>query len=155
MGGCVSTPNKRTRPRRKQSRRCNKFRVKNSALVSDIPQKRINDSGNHLTDFSVSEFVHVNFEKGQTTKCRRSEVSNATFHLTQLQWHHSQVDPNGTFSPLITIFPARKFLVSQNNLISHLFSHLHGTLKRKKKNRKRMMKKSFGCICKPSSQVDF
>ncbi|XP_010258683.1 PREDICTED: uncharacterized protein LOC104598353 [Nelumbo nucifera] len=94
MGGCVSTPNKRTRPRRKQSRRCNKFRVKNSALVSDIPQKRINDSGNHLTDFSVSEFVHVNFEKGQTTKCRRSEVSNATFHLTQLQWHHSQVDPN-------------------------------------------------------------
>lgn len=57
--------------------------------------KRISDAGSRARDFSVGEFVHVNFEKGATTTCKRSEFSNLTFHLTQVQWNHSQIDANG------------------------------------------------------------
>ncbi|XP_042500236.1 uncharacterized protein LOC122078348 [Macadamia integrifolia] len=93
MGGCVSTQKKRIRPRRKH-RRLNKCRGKISASVPDAPNKRLSDAGNRVTDISVSEFVHVDYDKGATTTCRRSEVSNMTFHLTQLQWLHSQIDAN-------------------------------------------------------------
>ncbi|KAF8389774.1 hypothetical protein HHK36_024293 [Tetracentron sinense] len=65
-----------------------------STSVPDAPMKRISDAGNRVTDFTVSEFVHMDFDKGATTTCRRSEVSNLTFHLTQLQWHHNQIDAN-------------------------------------------------------------
>ncbi|XP_042496143.1 uncharacterized protein LOC122075251 isoform X1 [Macadamia integrifolia] len=94
MGGCVSAPKKRIRPRRKYRLRSSKFHGKISASVPDAPIKRLSDAGNHVTDFSVSKFVHVDFDKGATTTCRRSEVSNLTFHHTQLQWHHSQIDGN-------------------------------------------------------------
>ncbi|XP_073310904.1 uncharacterized protein [Primulina huaijiensis] len=57
--------------------------------VLDVNRKRASDAGARVTDFALSEFVHT------TTTCRRSEVSNSTFHLTQLQWHHSQIDANG------------------------------------------------------------
>ncbi|CAL8161249.1 unnamed protein product [Prunus armeniaca] len=60
--------------------------------------KKINsDAGACLSDYAVNEFVHVVFKNGATTTHRRSKVSNSTFHLTQLQWHHSQYDLNVTF----------------------------------------------------------
>lgn len=81
MGGCVSKSNKRIQTSRRNYRRSGKRRVRIST--------------------SIPEFVHLGFKKGapatttSTTTCKRSEVSNMTFHLTQLQWNHSQVDSNG------------------------------------------------------------
>jgi hypothetical protein len=97
MGGCASKPNVSVNTQRKYFRRRRKGHRKISTSISDIPIKGIGDAGNHVRDFSVSEFVHLDFEKGAATTCKRSEVSNRTFHLTQLQWNHSQIDANGIF----------------------------------------------------------
>ncbi|KZV43400.1 hypothetical protein F511_21992 [Dorcoceras hygrometricum] len=92
MGACVSVPaatikpSKITKLRRKHCVRSKKHNVNS---VPDGNRKRASDAGARVTDFALSEFVHT------TTTCRRSEVSNSTFHLTQLQWHHSQIDAGG------------------------------------------------------------
>ncbi|KAF6171764.1 hypothetical protein GIB67_007285 [Kingdonia uniflora] len=95
MGSCVSTPivKEKIKSRRKYSLKFRKSRGKFSTSVSTAPSKRISDAG-RLTDFSLSEFVHIDLENGATTTCRRSEASNIKYHLTQLQWHHSQIDAN-------------------------------------------------------------
>lgn len=94
MGACVSTPSKTIKPRKKHHHRFKNCCGKISNSVPDGTNKRNSDAGNDITDFAVSEFVHMDFEKGATTTCRRSEVSNSTFYLTQLQWRHSQYDEN-------------------------------------------------------------
>ncbi|CAI9109758.1 OLC1v1009652C1 [Oldenlandia corymbosa var. corymbosa] len=86
MGGCVSTPAHTIKPQRKPHRRSRKLKGQLLACVVDGNRKKHSDA--RVTDFAVSEFVQT------TTSCRRSEVSNGTFHLTQLQWHHSQIDAN-------------------------------------------------------------
>lgn len=95
MGGCASKPHRRVHKQRKCFRRCGKSHGKISTSIPDVPIKGIGDGENHVTDFAVSEFVHLDFEKGAATTCKRSEVSNMKFHLTQLQWNHSQIDANG------------------------------------------------------------
>ncbi|PON96337.1 hypothetical protein TorRG33x02_079260 [Trema orientale] len=95
MGGCVSTPSRKIKSRRKRRHHLSKGLRKISSSVLDGTKKKNGDVGGAcLTDYAVSEFVRMDFENGEKTTCRRSEVSNATFHLTQLQWHRSQCDPN-------------------------------------------------------------
>ncbi|KAK9271539.1 hypothetical protein L1049_001899 [Liquidambar formosana] len=94
MGSCVSTPSKNVKSRKKYHHRSTKCHGKISASVPCGTTKRNSDAGARVTDFAVSEFVRMDFEKGATTACRRSEVSNSTFHITQLQWLHSQIDAN-------------------------------------------------------------
>ncbi|KAG5237232.1 DUF1336 domain-containing protein [Salix suchowensis] len=79
MGGCVSTNNRRIKTTRKHMRKSSKTSGKSSACIADAPIQRLSDAG--ISDFALREF--------------RSEVSNKTFHLTQLQWNHSQIDANG------------------------------------------------------------
>lgn len=97
MGGCVSVPSNAIKGPRNLRRRITRRRQKISSSISipipdDIILKRSGSAGARMTDYSVSEFVHMDFENGATTACRRSEVSNSVFHLTQLQWQLSQYD---------------------------------------------------------------
>jgi len=93
MGGCVSTTHSKVAPHRKKyTRRSRKCRGKLSSNMGETPIKRksFSDTGSRI---SVSEFVQIDIDKGGTTTCRRSEVSNKSFHLTQVHWNH--VDENG------------------------------------------------------------
>ncbi|KAE8648931.1 hypothetical protein Csa_007872 [Cucumis sativus] len=94
MGGCVSTPSKNIKTRKKLHHQFGKYGRKISSSIPRAIIKRKSNAGNRVTDYAVSEFVHMDLESGATTTCRRSEVSNSTFHLTQLQWLHSQYDAN-------------------------------------------------------------
>ncbi|PQQ17798.1 uncharacterized protein Pyn_19972 [Prunus yedoensis var. nudiflora] len=101
MAGCMSTPSKTIKSRKKHCQRVIKCHRKATCSTSDGTKKRNtsfkknnSDAGARMSDYAVSEFVHVDFENGATTTHRRSKVSNSTFHLTQLQWYHSQYDSN-------------------------------------------------------------
>ncbi|XP_022725850.1 uncharacterized protein LOC111282148 isoform X3 [Durio zibethinus] len=97
MGGCVSVHSEpaEPKPHKRHSGRFHKRHGKVATSIPDVRMKRLSDAGSHITDFAVSEYVHLDFENGASTTCKRSEVSNMTFHLTQLQWNHSQIDANG------------------------------------------------------------
>ncbi|BBH00281.1 Protein of unknown function D [Prunus dulcis] len=104
MGGCMSTPSKTIKSRKKHCQRVIKRHRKATCSASDSTKKRntsfkkiYSDAGARVSDYAVSEFVHVDFENGATTTHRRSKVSNSTFHLAQLQWNLSQYDANDGF----------------------------------------------------------
>ncbi|XVF43175.1 hypothetical protein PTKIN_Ptkin02bG0019300 [Pterospermum kingtungense] len=97
MGGCVSV-HSGTAQSRPYGRHLGRFRKRHGKIatsIPDVPMTRLSNAGSHMTDFAVGEYVHLDFEKGTSTACKCSEVSNMTFHLTQLQWNHSQIDANG------------------------------------------------------------
>ncbi|MBA0805672.1 hypothetical protein Gohar_005166 [Gossypium harknessii] len=95
MGGCVSVHSEKaqSRPHKGRFGRFCKNRGKIATSIPDECMKRMSDAGSHVTDIAVSEYV----QKGASTicNCKRSELSNVAFHLTQLQWNHSQIDANG------------------------------------------------------------
>ncbi|XP_050237134.1 uncharacterized protein LOC126686895 [Mercurialis annua] len=94
MGSCVSTANKNIiLSHRKRQQKSIKHRGKITTCVPDVPIKQFSDAG--IKDFAVREFVHLDFDKGEATTCRRSEATNKNFHHTQLQWNHSQIAGNG------------------------------------------------------------
>ncbi|ERN06517.1 hypothetical protein AMTR_s00058p00082800 [Amborella trichopoda] len=79
---------RKTRSRKKFLLRSGRRRrTKNSSTVSDAPKTCTSEATNSIADFAISEFVHMDFEKGANAR--------GTFHLTQLQWHCSQFDTNG------------------------------------------------------------
>ncbi|XP_042443047.1 uncharacterized protein LOC122028095 isoform X1 [Zingiber officinale] len=79
MGACVSKSNCRSRRRSG----CHWFRRSRRMILASIPdarKARIWDDENHSVQIETS------------SKNRKSEFSNMIVHLTQLQWHHTQMD---------------------------------------------------------------
>ncbi|KAG6507550.1 uncharacterized protein LOC121983050 [Zingiber officinale] len=76
MGSCTSRPSSRP----------------SSHKYSHRSRKRIGKSPYPLPEFSVSNFVQV---ETAGKRRRKSVISNLKFHLTQLQWHHTQMDIHG------------------------------------------------------------
>ncbi|XP_052187789.1 uncharacterized protein LOC127798328 isoform X2 [Diospyros lotus] len=95
MGGCTSKASGKIRSRKKHLIRSRQHGRKISSTVPVAPIEHFSDARNSLGDFAVTELVHKNIEKGAIASCRRSDVSNLAFHLSQLQWNHSQIDANG------------------------------------------------------------
>lgn len=95
MGGCMSTPPKRVKTRKKHLCRFGKRHVKISSFHDE--NKIITSETGCVTDFAASQFVHKDFENGKIASFRRSGASNSTYHLKQVQWHLSQVDGDGTY----------------------------------------------------------
>ncbi|KAK8693333.1 hypothetical protein V6N13_070918 [Hibiscus sabdariffa] len=93
MGSCVSAPAKRIKTVRRSHRRIRKCRGKSSGSMTDGTKKRISDS--RVTDIAVSGYAHMEFENGTISAHRKSEFPNSAFHVTQLQWHLSQIDACG------------------------------------------------------------
>ncbi|CAH8391527.1 unnamed protein product [Eruca vesicaria subsp. sativa] len=92
MGGCVSSQrklsNKLQQKKHKHGGRSAQCRSRISASMPDVPMKRMSNA-------SVRDFVHLDFENGAAKMmCKRAEMSNANFHMTQLQWNCSQIDGN-------------------------------------------------------------
>ncbi|KAK6931284.1 Protein ENHANCED DISEASE RESISTANCE 2, C-terminal [Dillenia turbinata] len=96
MGGCVSSVKiMKGSSRKHRSVRPRKCHVRKfSSSISDGALKRISNGGSRVSDFSVSESILVDLDKGAIINCRRSEVSNSSFHLAQLQLNHGQVNDN-------------------------------------------------------------
>lgn len=95
MGGCTSKASGKIRSRKKHLIRSRQHGRKISSTVPVAPIEHFSDARNSLGDFAVTELVHKNIEKGAIASCGRSDVSNLAFHLSQLQWNHSQIDANG------------------------------------------------------------
>jgi len=101
MGSCASNPNRKGSGHKRRKHKSGKRRGNIPTALPEMPLKRVSNAGSLVGDFNLSDFVHLDFENGASAPCRRSEVSNMKFHLTQLQYH-SQIDANGIhvfFSP--------------------------------------------------------
>ncbi|TKY69631.1 hypothetical protein E2542_SST05909 [Spatholobus suberectus] len=96
MGSCASNPNGKSSAHKRRKHKSGKRRGNISTAIPE-PLKRVSNAGSRVGDFSLSDFVHLDFENGAPVPCRRSEVSNMKFHLTQLQYHSHSLDANGKY----------------------------------------------------------
>ncbi|XP_074570959.1 uncharacterized protein LOC141827574 [Curcuma longa] len=82
MGACASKPNCRSR-RRWGSHWYRRSRGMISASIPDATKAQIRGDEQHSVELENSSATYG-----------KSEVSNMIVHLTQLQWHHTQMDGN-------------------------------------------------------------
>ncbi|KAL2349203.1 hypothetical protein Fmac_003203 [Flemingia macrophylla] len=98
MGSCASNPNGKGNGHKRRKHKSGKRRGNIATTLPEMPFKRPSNAGSCVRDFSLTDFVHMDFENGASAPCRISEVSNMKFHLTQLQYHtHGQIDANGKY----------------------------------------------------------
>ncbi|XP_027913351.1 uncharacterized protein LOC114173272 [Vigna unguiculata] len=96
MGSCASNPNRKANSGHKRRKHKSKRRGNIPTALPDMPLKRVSNAGSIVGDFNITDFVNLDFENGASAPCKRSEVSNMKFHLTQLQYH-TQIDANGKY----------------------------------------------------------
>ncbi|KAK7274879.1 hypothetical protein RIF29_15980 [Crotalaria pallida] len=102
MGSCTSRPNgkksKSSGNNKRKTQKSSKRRGNVNSPIPEVPLKRLSNAGSRVGDFSLEDFVNLEFERPSSATCRRSEVSNMKIHLTQLQYHsHTQIDANGNY----------------------------------------------------------
>ncbi|KAE8735833.1 alpha-1,4 glucan phosphorylase L isozyme [Hibiscus syriacus] len=85
MGSCSSLPATRISTERRHHHKSRKSHWKHPHAVTDGSKKR--NSNARVTDIAVTGYVHG---ATSTVTRRRSEVSNSSYHVTQMQWHRSQ-----------------------------------------------------------------
>ncbi|KAE8683043.1 DHHC-type zinc finger family protein isoform 1 [Hibiscus syriacus] len=94
MGGCASVygqvatiprPHKRHFGLSKRGR----ISAKIPRPIPDVCRNSMSDA--EITDYTVSEFVDVEYDNGAST----TEMSNMSFHVTQLQYNQSQISSDG------------------------------------------------------------
>ena len=108
MGACVSSSKKR-----RSQRLCFIYRRYRGKILSTTPIVRASDVENFA---SSGEVVHLGTSAATR---RRSDGSNVTFHLTQLQWHHSELDAengNGNLLFLAYVLVRRSLARARLNL---------------------------------------
>uniref|UniRef100_A0ACD5WWR5 Uncharacterized protein n=1 Tax=Avena sativa TaxID=4498 RepID=A0ACD5WWR5_AVESA len=90
MGSCASRAVlEHRRPERYHTtRRGRRGRGNPRSVMPEGPKPRIVDARGRTTDFSMSEIVHVE-------SAGKSSEHSKTFHVTQMEWHHSQRESNG------------------------------------------------------------
>ena len=81
-------------PRKKFRYLRTRRRKRISDYVAGGTNKPIGDTGGYVTDIAVSQYLHMDIGKADTSSLR-SEVLNSSFLLRQMQWHHGQLDTNG------------------------------------------------------------
>ncbi|QCD90374.1 hypothetical protein DEO72_LG4g1329 [Vigna unguiculata] len=96
MGSCASNPNRKANSGHKRRKHKSKRRGNIPTALPDMPLKRVSNAGSIVGDFNITDFVNLDFENDASAPCKRSEVSNMKFHLTQLQYH-TQIDANGKY----------------------------------------------------------
>ncbi|KAF8698829.1 hypothetical protein HU200_035088 [Digitaria exilis] len=90
MGSCTSKAALEHRRPARYYTRGRRVRSRSRSIMPEAPQsQQLSDSRGRMTGFSMSEIVHV--EMANRGKSEHSK----TFHLTQMQWHHSQRDSKG------------------------------------------------------------
>lgn len=105
MGICVSTPATNIKSNKRNLHRPKKFHGKvTSAKHANIDSRRV-------ADFAMSKLLHMSLGKGSKNARKRTEVTNSTIHVTQVQWH--EFDTNGiylyTYLGFVNIFVCGKF----------------------------------------------
>ncbi|RLN17554.1 uncharacterized protein C2845_PM02G22800 [Panicum miliaceum] len=90
MGSCTSKAALEHRRPARYYTRGRRVRSRSRSIMPEAPlSQQLSDSRGRMTGFSMSEIVHV-----ETANRGKSELSK-TFHLTQMQWQHSQRDGKG------------------------------------------------------------
>ncbi|MED6149438.1 hypothetical protein PIB30_062368 [Stylosanthes scabra] len=107
MGGCASVPSHAIKRPRKSQRRNIKRIIRHRRRKASNPVDkgggrvvRKSDAGPCLSDYSVTEVVHMEFGKGSATCRCHSQLSNSTYHLSrQLEWHQFDAKSNSQDEP--------------------------------------------------------
>lgn len=103
MGGCISSTSKNVVMTQKNHEEKpssgKKWRRKIYSSIVRVPLRCRSNARNRVSDVSVSELAHLDFDGGPTnTANKRHDVSDLKFHVTQLQRSHCQIDENGSFT---------------------------------------------------------
>ncbi|KAL9667169.1 hypothetical protein QQ045_001518 [Rhodiola kirilowii] len=88
MGICVSIPAYDTKSNKRYQHRSKSCHGKVTKT------KHVNTDSRRVADFAMSKLLHMSLGKSAKTTHKRTEVTNSTIHVTQVQWHEFDTNVN-------------------------------------------------------------